>query len=107
MNDDLCGFIFTTNGYYNLFDGLLQLSDKENTLPFPQNLPILIVSGSMDPVGGFEAGIKKVYDSFKNKGVTNITLNIYKDSRHEVLNEINREEVYQDIYRWMTNNKET
>jgi alpha-beta hydrolase superfamily lysophospholipase len=57
----------------------------------------------MDPVGAFEAGIKNVYENFKIKGVTNITLNIYKDARHEVLNEINREEVYQDIGNWMTN----
>jgi alpha-beta hydrolase superfamily lysophospholipase len=55
----------------------------------------------MDPVGGFETGIKNVYENFKIKGVANITLNVYRDARHEVLNEINREEVYQDIENWL------
>ena len=99
--DELCGFIFTTNGYYHLFDGLLRLNDKKMTSTFPKNLPILIVSGTKDPVGGFEAGIRKVYESFIEKGATNVTLNLYEGARHEVLNEINREEVYQDIERWM------
>ena len=100
-SDDLCGFIFTTDGYYHLFDGLLILNYKENASLFPKNLPILIVSGAKDPVGDFETGIKKVVERFKEIGATNITLNIYQDARHEVLNEINREEVYQDIDRWM------
>ena len=103
--DELCGFIFTTNGYYHLFDGLLCLNDKKATSHFPKNLPILIVSGAKDPVGGFEVGIRKVYESFIEKGATNITLNIYQDARHEVLNEINREEVYQDIEKWMAATK--
>ena len=99
--DELCGFIFTTNGYYHLFDGLLRLNDKKATSHFSKNLPILIVAGAKDPVGGFESGIRKVYESLIEKGATSITLNIYPDARHEVLNEINREEVYQDIERWM------
>ena len=100
-NDDLCGFIFTTNGYYNLFDGLLCLNHKENASSFPKHLPILIVSGSGDPVGGFESGLRKIHDHFINIGATNITLNIYPDAKHEVLNELNREEVYQDVAEWM------
>lgn len=101
IKDKLCGFIFTTNGYYNVFDGLLRLNAKENKDLLPKELPMLIVSGSQDPVGGFEPGIRDVYERYKRDGAKDISLKIYKDARHEVLNEINREEVYRDIGEWM------
>ena len=100
-HDDLCGFVFTTNGYAVLFDGLLCLNHKENASSLPRHLPMLIVSGSEDPVGNFEPGIKKIHESFVEKGVTNLTLLLYPEARHEVLNEVNREEVYQNIEKWI------
>ena len=100
--DELSGFIFTTNGYYNVFDGLRPLNAKENKDLLPKELPMLIVSGGEDPVGGFESGIRDVYERYKRDGAKNITLKIYENARHEVLNEINREEVYLDIDEWMT-----
>ena len=99
--DELCGFIFTTNGYYNLFDGLFRLNAKENDSLLPKELPILVVSGEEDPVGGFKVGIRNVYEAYKKSGAKNITLKLYEGARHEVLNEINREEVYEDIEKWM------
>ena len=103
MNDERCGFIFTTDGYTHLFGGMLRLNKEENSLQFPKTLPILMVSGTSDPVGDFESGIRKNYEHFITLGANNITLQLYPDARHEVLNEVNREEVYQDIDDWMEN----
>ena len=101
-NDELSGFIFTANGYYNIFDGLLRLNNKKNISLLPKDLPMLIISGSEDPVGGFEQGIKDVYEKYKKDGVRDIALKIYEGARHELINEIDREYIYQDIDEWMT-----
>jgi alpha-beta hydrolase superfamily lysophospholipase len=55
----------------------------------------------MDPVGEFGKGVKKVYNKFKQKGVQDINLKLYEGGRHEMLNETNRKEVYQDIFDWI------
>ena len=55
----------------------------------------------MDPVGNFAKGPKTMYAFLKSKGFTDISLNIYSEGRHEMLNEINRKEVYKDVLNWM------
>ena len=64
------------------------------------NLPILIISGSNDPVGDQGKGVKKLYN-FYRKNHLNVTLKLYDKARHEILNEINKEEVYNDILNFL------
>ena len=67
----------------------------------PKGLPIFLLSGTMDPVGNFGSGVQKTYELMRSQGITDLTLKLYPDGRHEMLNEINREEVYQDIDTWL------
>ena len=55
----------------------------------------------MDPVGEWGKGVQKVYESYKNCGVGDITLKLYPGGRHEMLNELNKDEVYADVYNWI------
>ena len=64
-------------------------------------MPILLASGSMDPVGDYGKGVKEVYRMLKKTGHRNVSMKIYEDARHEILNEINRDEVYADIIEWL------
>ncbi len=99
--DDLCGWVATSSFFRELFrllkfihhPGLYQKTNK--------NLPVLIFSGEEDPVGDFSKGPKKMYSFLKNKGFTNISLTIYPRGRHEMLNELNKTEVYKNIVDWM------
>ncbi len=101
VNDPLCSFKFTVNAYYHMFGGMLKMRRKENFAMVPQNLPIYFVSGEKDPVGGFGKGVTKLYHKYRNNGMTDVSIKMYPDARHEVLNEINREQVFKDIYGWL------
>ena len=67
----------------------------------PVDLPIFLVSGAMDPVGQYEKGVREVHDRLALAGSKDLVMKLYEGCRHEILNERNRETVYQDILRWI------
>ena len=99
--DPLCGFMFTASGYKDMFTGLDMLSRTEDLRKIPKDLPVLFFSGDRDPVGDQGAGVKTVADQFRAAGVKDVTVTLYPDGRHEMFNELNRQEVYADVVRWM------
>ena len=101
MQDKFCNFAFTARGFYDLFTLLERVSAKDWAEQIPDGLPVLLTSGEMDPVGGFGRGVKQVYDRLSAAGVRDLTLKLYPDARHEILNEINRDVVYADILAWL------
>ena len=62
--------------------------------------PVLLLSGEEDPVGAYGKGVRKVYNRLRQAGAQDVQLKLYPGARHEMLNEINREQVYQDILAW-------
>ena len=99
--DELCGFTFTVNGFQTLFELIRRLQKQENLEKVPQNLPILMVSGAEDPVGDYGKGVHKACDSLKRAGVKNITVKLYENDRHELLNEDDAETAMEDIWQWI------
>lgn len=101
IEDDNCGFICSNRFYYDFFSGLLTTSKKENMAKINMNTPILIMSGEKDPVGGFGEGVRALYNVLSNIAF-NVQLKLYPEARHEILNELNKDEVYHDILNWLT-----
>lgn len=99
--DPLCGFPFTVNGYEALFELLNRLFKQENLAKLPAQLPTLMVSGGQDPVGAYGEGVQKAYESMKNAGMQKVELKMYPEDRHEILNELDRQQVYDDILKWL------
>ncbi len=99
--DERCGFIFTLNAYYNMFLGISRLHDRRFLAKMPRSLPVLFVSGEEDPVGDFGRGVIRVARSFRQLGMEHVTLKLYPGARHEILNELNRKDVYRDICYWI------
>ena len=64
-------------------------------------LPVLLISGEKDPLGEELKGVKRVIRSFKKAGIKDVEYKFYNDGRHEMLNEINRDEVFADISEWI------
>ena len=60
------------------------------------------MSGGQDPVGNYGKGVKKVYDSYKKAGIQDVSMKLYPDDRHEILNELNKDIVYQNVLKWLT-----
>lgn len=101
MEDPLCGFTFTVNGFTALFELISRLYRPENLEQIPKKLPIFMVSGDADPVGDCGRGVRMAYDSLKGAGLENVRLKLYEGGRHELLNETNRDEVMRDIHDWL------
>ncbi len=99
-----CDFRFTLNAFYGMFNCIDSLYNKENLSNMPKELPTLFVSGSLDPVGGYEKGVRKAYGHFQKAGMKNIQLKFYKEDRHEPLHETDKEVVYSDILCWLKDN---
>lgn len=100
LSDPLCGSTFTVSAYYELLSGTQYLSKQKNINKTP-NIPILIFSGSKDPVGGNGKGVRRVYKMLKKAGIDDVTLQLFENGRHEMLNEINKDEVYDLVKRWL------
>lgn len=94
--DPDCGFICTRGFFKEMMGALAALHKSENVESIPKDLPILIMSGSADSVGG-EKGTKVLLDLYKTHNLTHITRKLYEGGRHEMLNEINRDEVMKDL----------
>ena len=99
--DERCMFTFTLNAYYSMFTGILRLYDPDFLNRMPKDLPLLFLAGDADPVGEQSKGVQRAIDSLKAVGVQNITQKFYPGARHELLVEINRQEVFADIGNWL------
>ena len=99
--DPLCGFSFTVNGYRTLFELVNRLFQKENLAKLPENLPVLMVSGEEDPVGAYGEGVKRAFESLKEAGMKRVELKLWPQDRHEILNELDKEQVMEFIAGWI------
>ena len=99
--DPLCAYTFTLRGYRDLFRLVEHVSREEWAKKYPAELPTLVISGEMDPVGSWGKGVRAVADRLQKAGVKDVTLTLYPEMRHEILNELGREQVWSDIEQWM------
>ena len=102
INDPLCGFTFTVNGFHTLFELIWRLYKQENLEKMPKHLPVMFASGADDPVGDYFEGVERAVESFKEAGMQDITVKKYEKGRHELLNEPEWETVAEDIYSWLS-----
>lgn len=101
VNDPACSFLFTINGIETLLATLTFIQQEKNIKRLPKDIPMLIISGTDDPVGGYGKGVKKVFKTYQQYGVKNIELNLCEGMRHEVLNEQGRDKVYEMLYTYL------
>ena len=99
--DPLCGFTFTLNGFQTLFTLIDRLHDKRRLEEMPKQLPVRFIAGEMDPVGDYGRAVRQVYDSFLYVGMRDVSMKLYEDDRHELVNEADRETVWKELYEWI------
>lgn len=102
--DESCQFIFTTAAYQDFFRLILNVAKEEMAGHARTDAPILIISGDNDPVGDNGKGVRKVYERLHKAGVDHLEMVLYEGARHEILHEINRQEVFEDLYEWIAEN---
>nr|WP_285851894.1 alpha/beta fold hydrolase [Sporosarcina luteola] len=101
MIDPKCGFVPTARFFTDLFDGLGKINEMDDIRQVPNGLPILLLSGLDDPVGNKGKGVWQAARQFTDAGIENITVMLYEGGRHEMLNEVNREQVFNFIKDWI------
>jgi alpha-beta hydrolase superfamily lysophospholipase len=99
--DKNCQFDFTLNGYYGLVQSIRYSCDPSNVAKIKKDIPILFVSGDCDPVGNNGEGVRKSYEIMKLIGSVDVSMKLFIGCRHEVLNELNKDEVYEYILNWI------
>ena len=95
--DPLCGYIFTNNGFLNLFKLQKSAFEVSGWSIGNADLPILLIAGADDPVIQGEKKFFQLKAFLKQVGYQNISTKLYSNMRHELLNETGRQEVYRDI----------
>ena len=99
--DPYCNGQFSAAFFLDLANGLKKINRMENMKKTPRHLPIYLLAGTKDPVSNFTKDMLKVYGDYKKAGIKDISLKFYEGARHEILNELNRQEVYKDIIDWI------
>lgn len=101
ISDPACRFDFTLNGYLGLFQAVAYSCRKKNIARIPKEIPLLILSGDNDPVGDLGKGVIRFYNLCQKTGHRNVKMKLYENDRHEILNETDKDVVYQDIMNWI------
>ncbi|MFX1396723.1 MAG: alpha/beta fold hydrolase [Promethearchaeota archaeon] len=101
IEDPWCGFIPPAQFFVELFNCFETIWKEKNELKIPKDLPILIISGSLDPVSNKIKTLIPLIDRYKTFGIEDVTLKIFEGTRHEIFNEINRDEIIQYVLDWI------
>lgn len=101
IGDERCGFTFTVNGFKALFELIYRLQNPKNLMTIPKAIPVFFASGEEDPVGNYGEGVISAKNDLVRAGLWNVSMKLYPSDRHEILNETDKDIVYQDIYEWL------
>ena len=99
--DPLCVFVGKIGLYRDMMQGIKFITDKKNIAQMNKEKPVYFMSGDGDPVGDYGKGVVRAYKAFCDAGLHDVFMRLYPGGRHEMLNETNKEQVYQDILNWL------
>lgn len=101
MADETCGFMFGAGAYATLTELAHRANDPATYRDTPHDLPLLFVSGDADPVGKCGRAVADAAESMEAAGAEDLTLRLFPGMRHEILNELGKQEVYDFILEWI------
>lgn len=100
--DPLCGFTVSAGLVKDMLTGLLYIQEPAHMAKMRKDLPVLLIAGTEDPVGNYGEGVKQTAQAFRSAGMENVSMRLYPLCRHDILRELNKEEVYNNILDWLT-----
>ena len=99
--DPLCGFTPACGLLRDMMKGIHYNQQGKNLRNMKKHLPVFFIAGAEDPVGPYGEGVERAVKEFKKAGMINVACKIYPGCRHEILNELNKQEVYEDVAAWL------
>lgn len=100
--DPMCGFVPACGLLRDMMKGIHYIQQPKNLANMKKDLPVFFIAGQEDPVGPYGKGVEQAAKAFRNAGMINVALKLYPDCRHEILNELNKDEVYGDVTKWIS-----
>lgn len=100
LQDKKMNYQFSLNAFEALFRTIEEAIDPKRMAKMPKKLPLLILSGDKDPVGGNGRGVRKFETTLKKIGMKNVTCHLYPENRHELINDLDKDQVFKDIRKW-------
>lgn len=101
LDDELCGADFSNNAFFGLISLNVEATRSSWAANIPRTMPFLFVSGLDDPIGDFGKGVEKTVKGLLDRGFERVDLKLYPDMRHEILNEHDRQQVFNDLFEWL------
>ena len=101
LADPLCSHKSSVSMFRDMMGGLQYIARRENLARMDPDTPVYFFSGDQDPVGGMGKGVRKVYAMFQAAGCRDVTLKLYPGGRHEMFNELDRQQVFDDLLAWL------
>ena len=99
--DPACGQMFTVGGYAALTSLALEATDALRAALVPHGVPMFFIAGAEDPVGDRGRGVERAACEYRDAGVESVDVKLYEGMRHEILNEPDKERVYEDVASWL------
>ena len=97
----LCGFTATCGLLRELMKGIYYIQQPRNLQNMRKDLPVFFIAGGDDPVGNYGKGVRQAVRAFQKAGLQDVSVRIYPLCRHEILNEINKDEIFEDVLQWI------
>lgn len=107
MADPLCGFRASAGLMRDMMEGFSYIQDLQKLDAMDKELPVYFIAGDADPVGDYGKGVRYAAEMFKKSGMKQVDVKIYPLCRHEIHNELNKDEVLGDVLKWLNNVMET
>ncbi len=101
IEDPLCGGDTTLGLFSDMLGGLSYINKQKNINMMDKTQPVFFIAGDKDPVGEMGKGVKRAYDAFRKAGLEDVDMKLYKGLRHEILNEEEKQTVYDDVLGWL------
>jgi alpha-beta hydrolase superfamily lysophospholipase len=101
VSDPLCGAALSARSWVDFLAGKTVLGTRAHLQGIPKELPILLIAGTDDPVGGYGKGVRRLFEIYQAAGLTRVAMKLYEGARHELVNEINRDAVTADVIDWL------
>ena len=107
QKDPLCSFMFTVNAYYQMFCGIQEVNRQEKNWEDTKDTSYIfwVRLENDDPVGNFGKSVENIYKDYKSCGIEDVSIKLYENDRHEILNEVDRSLVFDDLLTWMEKSK--
>ncbi|WP_312101769.1 alpha/beta fold hydrolase [Pygmaiobacter massiliensis] len=100
IQDPKCGFLFSVSAFHEMMKLIQHVNTDAWAKSLPKAMPMLVVAGAEDPVGSYGAGPVEVAERMRKAGVQDVALKLYDGMRHEILNETDKQQVWDDLYAW-------